>query len=352
MSLGPQLDLELFCFIHGDDPRHVFPVKIARTESVGTLKKAIKDEKKLALKHVDADSLTLWNVSIAVDKDFKENVGKFELRDDDALSPVDRLSKIFDVQPDSGHLHIIVRSLNTDAGEFEQLVVATSCLIHSLVSISFCLLHLRYHVASHALPSDAVPDLPIMTWQKCREQCKKKRAGQPSQQAQPAEFKELQKDDICFYGCNRPPGREAGLPLTLLHPVFGKFVDDASAITPTRDDYAIAYQLRNDMCDFYSNEAERRHKICSALQDYGIPINPGTIGGSEHKTDGHVFKNWPMLILELKNEIGSKGAEPSLQALLYYRTFCDEYDLWDNYSTCHPCFITYLAGESHRYRLG
>jgi hypothetical protein len=29
--------MELNCFVHGDDPRHVFPVKIARTESVGTL---------------------------------------------------------------------------------------------------------------------------------------------------------------------------------------------------------------------------------------------------------------------------------------------------------------------------
>ena len=50
--------LRLNCWVFGDDVSQVFPVKITNTESVGTLKKAIRDEK-LALQHVDADSLTL-----------------------------------------------------------------------------------------------------------------------------------------------------------------------------------------------------------------------------------------------------------------------------------------------------
>ncbi|KAF8316720.1 uncharacterized protein EI90DRAFT_3171070 [Cantharellus anzutake] len=55
----PQLDppiLELYCLIHGDGANHIFPVQIASTESVGTLKKAIKEEK-FALQHIDADTL-------------------------------------------------------------------------------------------------------------------------------------------------------------------------------------------------------------------------------------------------------------------------------------------------------
>jgi hypothetical protein len=51
-----------------------------------------------------------------------------------------------------------------------------------------------------------------------------------------------------------------------------------------------------------------------------------------------------MLIAELKNNIGWKGAEPSLQAPLYYRIFCDQYDLWDDGLTCQPCLIIFLAG--------
>jgi hypothetical protein len=100
--------LELNCFVHDDDPRprHVFPVKIARTESVGTLKEAIKDKKQVALEHVDADALQLWNVSIIVDDGFKENVSKVELRDEEELSPVKKLSALD--EPHDGHLHIIV----------------------------------------------------------------------------------------------------------------------------------------------------------------------------------------------------------------------------------------------------
>ena len=110
---GTPLDhriLELNCFVHDDDPRHVFPIKIARTESVGTLKGSIKDDNPETFCDVDARSLVLWKVSIPVNDGFKENVRKVELRDDYALSPVDRLSKVFSGQPEDGVLHIIVRS--------------------------------------------------------------------------------------------------------------------------------------------------------------------------------------------------------------------------------------------------
>ena len=113
MPSEPRLDhrnLELNCFLFDDDPSQVFPVKIAITESVGTLRDAIKDKKTLSLHHVDADALTLWKVSIPVNDGFSQNVKKVELMDEEALSPVDRLSKVFFVQPEDRHLHIVVRS--------------------------------------------------------------------------------------------------------------------------------------------------------------------------------------------------------------------------------------------------
>ena len=88
---GTSLDhpiLELNCFVHDDDPRHVFPVKIARTESVGTLKRSIKDDNPESFRDVDARSLVLWKVSIPVNDGFKENVRKVDLRDEDALENV------------------------------------------------------------------------------------------------------------------------------------------------------------------------------------------------------------------------------------------------------------------------
>ena len=55
--------LELNCWVIGDDPRHVIPIKIASSETVGTLKKAIKDEIKHSFADFDAKFLDLWKVS-------------------------------------------------------------------------------------------------------------------------------------------------------------------------------------------------------------------------------------------------------------------------------------------------
>jgi hypothetical protein len=110
-SLPSAALIELNCFIHDDDHRHnVFSIKIARTESVSTLKKAIKEENPESFRGVDARSLHLWNVSITVDDDFKDSVSKVELRDEEELSAVDTLSDLFSKAPGRKYLHIIVRS--------------------------------------------------------------------------------------------------------------------------------------------------------------------------------------------------------------------------------------------------
>ncbi|KAF8326121.1 uncharacterized protein EI90DRAFT_2820492, partial [Cantharellus anzutake] len=64
----------LNCWVLGDDASRVFPVEISNAKPVGALKEAIKDKKKVTLQHVDADALTLWNVSIPVDDGFEEKV--------------------------------------------------------------------------------------------------------------------------------------------------------------------------------------------------------------------------------------------------------------------------------------
>jgi hypothetical protein len=58
----PQL-ITINCWVLSDDLDCVFPVKIAPDESVGALKKAIKEEKKPAFDHIPADRLGLWKVS-------------------------------------------------------------------------------------------------------------------------------------------------------------------------------------------------------------------------------------------------------------------------------------------------
>ena len=102
------------------------------------------------------------------------------------------------------------------------------------------------------------------------------------------------------------------------------------------------------MCRFYPNEGARRAELCDIFRHFGIDIHPGPIGSSQYATDGHAVtgRNHPKLIVEIKNEIGSTQADPSFQGLLYYDAFCDKYRLWEDVSTCHPCFIVFLAGKS------
>ena len=69
--------IELNCWVFGGDSSPVFLVKIAATESVGTLKEAIKDKKKPAFDHLTADSLDLWKVSDldGISRDIHQRLG-------------------------------------------------------------------------------------------------------------------------------------------------------------------------------------------------------------------------------------------------------------------------------------
>jgi len=132
--------LELNCLVLGDDPNHVFAVEISNAKTVSALKKAIKNEKKHTFQHVDADALVLWNVSVPVDRSLEENINNFFLANEESLSPVHKLSKVFPDLPEEEHLHIVVKS--PPIGECESLVAS----IGSDFSTSFlacCHLHLR-----------------------------------------------------------------------------------------------------------------------------------------------------------------------------------------------------------------
>jgi hypothetical protein len=149
--------LNLNCWLLGDDPRRVIPVEIAKTKTVGGLKKAIKGEKMHAFDGIDADLLDLWKVreigasyanvdylilckveidlkkdqkllkTIKVDSDIQggeelepEKLGELDLTEDESLLPVEKLFKVFVDAPAEGHLHIVVRR-PPPAGECEWL---------------------------------------------------------------------------------------------------------------------------------------------------------------------------------------------------------------------------------------
>ena len=55
--------LRLNCWIIGDDLYHYFPVEIAKMETVGGLKDAIKAKAQNDFSGIDAKNLHLWKVS-------------------------------------------------------------------------------------------------------------------------------------------------------------------------------------------------------------------------------------------------------------------------------------------------
>jgi len=106
--------LELNALVFGDGRSHVFPVKVAATESVGALKKAIKEEKKHAFEHIDADALNIFQVSFPVDDDLDATLKRFRPEHDPVKGvhhlsvPVKRLKGVFG-DPIEEHIHVIVQ---------------------------------------------------------------------------------------------------------------------------------------------------------------------------------------------------------------------------------------------------
>jgi hypothetical protein len=100
--------LQLNCWVFDDHVSQVFPVKITNTESVSTLKKAIK-EKKPSLDHVSTDALTLWKVSFPVNHNLQQSIANLDLTDETSLSSMDDLFKVFSDVPPHKNLHIVVK---------------------------------------------------------------------------------------------------------------------------------------------------------------------------------------------------------------------------------------------------
>ncbi|KIL64898.1 hypothetical protein M378DRAFT_11223 [Amanita muscaria Koide BX008] len=101
--------IDLYCWVLGEDFGRIFPVKIASTESVGTLKKTIKDHKRPQFDHVAADTLVLWNVSIPFDSNLEGNLENLDLDGVPPLSPWLKLSSVFSNKLTDDRLDIVVK---------------------------------------------------------------------------------------------------------------------------------------------------------------------------------------------------------------------------------------------------
>ena len=103
--------LILNCWVLGEDSTSIFPVEIDRGKNVGSLKKAIREEKKPAFDHITANSLNVWNVSIPIDEDtnLEAQVKDLRLHEKKPLWPLKGLLRIFR-DLDKETLHVVVKA--------------------------------------------------------------------------------------------------------------------------------------------------------------------------------------------------------------------------------------------------
>ena len=172
--------------------------------------------------------------------------------------------------------------------------------------------------------------------------CSKRKSEAPSNGGKPQNFLPGQYELDQQIPCNRPYGLPTALPLSLLHPIFGEFVDDAENYVPTPDDVPFFLEFVEAMANIYKGEDSRKVTVLNIFEKHKMYIKPSSIG--KYITDGDLSSGeFRSLIFEFKNEIGSTAAEPFLQAILFYleatRKFAVQYR-----NSVLPCIIVLIFG--------
>jgi hypothetical protein len=187
-------------------------------------------------------------------------------------------------------------------------------------------------------------------FKKKKLQSKSKRSQSPSNNSHPSSFRERQNDKKLQITCGRPRDLEETIPATLLHPVFGQFIDDCQTHTITEEDNNLVNELANAMSALYQSEEMRVQAIKNVLARYHLDFQlyrkvPGTAYTTDALMSVAVRNNQhPFVIAEFKNEVGSSISEPYMQAVAYYiestRTLAPQ---MSGFSL--PCFLFIVFGQ-------
>lgn len=250
--------------------------------------------------------LRLWKVNLPFSDTLKYTLESLEPDREKPLSPVDGMLKVFDSPPQREDLHIVIQPLPT--GKLPVDITLTRQMGRRRLPDSS-----RTHL--QLSPST----LLNRTQQLRSEYSRKFPQNAPSSQGKPSEFKGIQKDPDLTIHWDRPPSAAHTIPSTLLHPIFGAFMDDCENHEPTPDDNKLVMALSATMSGFFTDETGRASKFRELLRQHDIDLRATTIDGSNYTTDGDVqYKGFRYAIAEVKNEIGSTKAEPHMQVLSYY----------------------------------
>ncbi|KAG8945803.1 hypothetical protein FRC04_012250 [Tulasnella sp. 424] len=122
------------------------------------------------------------------------------------------------------------------------------------------------------------------------------------------------------------PFETTGPPIFIYHKVFSKFKSLIDIKDPKleAEDVATALRLIQAAAEGYQNEAFRREAILSKIEKLlGNPVG-GAAPESGFRHDGVVYHlspqgKVPILVVEMKNEIGEGGSDPDIQGAFSFR---------------------------------
>ncbi|KAI9463181.1 hypothetical protein HD554DRAFT_2195728 [Boletus coccyginus] len=160
----------------------------------------------------------------------------------------------------------------------------------------------------------------------------------------------MQRAENTQIPCGRPREPEEIIPVTLLHPALGQFVDDCQTGTMTQEDNQFVGKLANIMSDLYEEEADRVQAVCGLFREADLDFRIHQKDtGTWYTMDAHMSLDSdlnpgpPYVIAEFKNEAAISASEPYMQAVAYYLEATRAYAPKMSGSTL-PCFLLVLFG--------
>ena len=101
-----------------------------------------------------------------------------------------------------------------------------------------------------------------------------------------------------------------------MHPIFGEFLDDCSSITPTPEDFQLAYNLAETMTGYYPSALDRLAVFACVFQRHASSLyNIALQRNTTHLT--LTVGPYMALNVEGKKEPGTSG-NAFIQNLVYY----------------------------------
>ncbi|KAF9220631.1 hypothetical protein BS17DRAFT_848507, partial [Gyrodon lividus] len=132
----------------------------------------------------------------------------------------------------------------------------------------------------------------------------------PSSGSHFSSFRERQGNEKLQIPCGCPRDLEETIPTTLLHPVFGQFIDDCRTHTITEEDNNLVKESANVMSALYETEDKR---VDAVRKVHGTPY----VTDADMSVDIHDDRR-PYVIARFKNEAATSSSEPYVQAIAYY----------------------------------